>query len=284
MHRKKLLTIGLMFVFLMMTGCIDRKSATVEETVAEDSLAADSVATDTIVDLVEVPQSKAIDELFDDFFFNFAGNRRMQMSRIAFPLSVEKNGNVAKLQRRQWKYSHFFMGDGFYMMLLDNSAGDSLSKSYNLTRASVEKIYLLEDRMKEYDFQRSETGEWQLVKIAHKELSEHPCAEFLRFYERFARDTTFQMASLNDFVVMTAPDADEESETGEITGSIMPEQWPAFKPVIIPQGVIYCVNYGQRFEDENQKVVVVRGIANGLNIQLMFERKGDAWKLMKFQV
>jgi len=273
-----------MLVFLVMAGCIDRKSAADVESVEEDSLASDSVASDTIVDLVEVPQSKAIDELFDDFFFNFAGNRRMQMSRIAFPLPVEKNGTTANMQRRQWKYSHFFMGDGYYMMLLDNTAEDSLSKSYQLTQASVEKIYLTEDLMKEYDFKRSETGEWQLVKIAHKELSEHPCAEFLRFYERFARDTTFQMQSLNEFVVMTAPDADEESESGEVTGSIMPEQWPTFKPVLIPKGVIYCVNYGQHLDHENEKVVVIRGIANGLNIQMMFERKDDAWKLVKFQI
>ena len=89
------------------------------------------------------------------------------------------------------------------------------------------------------------------------------------------------MRSLDEFVVMTAPDSDDE-EFNEVTGSIMPEQWPTFKPVVIPHGVVYLVNYGQHYSSENQKVLIVRGIANGLNIEMTFQRKDNAWKLVKF--
>ena len=285
MFKQSSLLLGLMLLGLLAIGCTDRRAAASDEEAQTDSLAGDSLATDTIADLVEdAPLPKAVDELFDDFFFNFAGNRRMQMSRIAFPLAVVKGGQTAKLQRGQWRYSHFFMAEGFYMLLFDDIRQDSLSKSYGLRKASVEKLYLREDLMKEYDFRRDEGGQWQLVRIEHKPLGEHPCADFLHFYERFASDTAFQVRSLDEFVVMTAPDSDDEEDSGEVTGSIMPEQWPSFKPEIIPQGIVYCVNYGQHYSNDRQKVVVVRGVANGLSIEMTFHRKSDGWKLVRFMV
>ena len=282
MYNRKLLLSIVLVLCMIGTSCTDRKSPADAESAEEDSLAADTLLADTVPDLVEeVPESKAVDELFDDFFFNFAGNRRMQMNRIVFPLPVHKEGGTAMLARRQWQYSHFFMGEGFYSVLLDNNQQDALSKSYVLTHASVEKLYLDEGRMKEYDFERGDGGEWRLTQVTHKPISDHPCASFLQFYQRFSADSAFQVRSLDEFVVMTAPDSDDE-EFNEVTGSIMPEQWPTFKPVVIPHGVVYLVNYGQQYSSENQKVLIVRGIANGLNIEMTFQRKDNAWKLVKF--
>lgn len=166
MYNRKLLLSIVLVLCMIGTSCTDRKSPADAESAEEDSLAADTLLADTVPDLVEeVPESKAVDELFDDFFFNFAGNRRMQMNRIVFPLPVHKEGGTAMLARRQWQYSHFFMGEGFYSVLLDNNQQDSLSKSYVLTHASVEKLYLDEGRMKEYDFERGDGGEWRLTQV-----------------------------------------------------------------------------------------------------------------------
>ncbi|MBR5698802.1 MAG: DUF4348 domain-containing protein [Prevotella sp.] len=282
MYNRKLLLSVLLLLCLLGTGCTDRKSPAGEESAEEDSLAADTLLADTVADLVEeVPETKAVDELFDDFFFNFAGNRRMQMSRIVFPLPIHKDGGTTMLARRQWQYSHFFMGEGFYTILLDNSEQDSLSKNYGLTHASVEKLYLDEGRMKEYSFVRGEEGEWRLTEVSHKPLADHPCASFLQFYQRFSADSAYQVRSLDEFVVMTAPDSDDE-DFNEVTGSIMPEQWPTFKPEVIPRGVVYCVNYGQHYSSDKQKVLVVRGVANGLMIEMTFQRKDNDWKLVRF--
>lgn len=245
----------------------------------------DSVAVDSVADIVEdAPLSKAVDELFDDFFFNFAGNRRMQMSRIAFPLTVDDHGETTQMEGRDWHYTHFFMGEGFYTILLDNVEQDSLSKSYSLQHASVEKLFLNDGRMERYDFDRKTEGEWFLTKLERGKWSEnHPCASFLEFYQQFSSDTTFQVKSLDDFVVMTAPDSEDE-EFNDLTGSIMPDQWSAFKPEVIPSGVVYCVNYGQHYSDASRKVLIVRGVANGLSIEMDFRRKGDNWKLVGFKV
>ena len=270
----------LVLTAFMTNSCTGGKSPSAEEEAETDSLAADSLAQDTVVDLVaEVPQSKAVDELFDDFFFNFAGNKRMQMSRIQFPLPVHANGHTSKLERRQWQRSYFFMNDGYYTILFDDVAQDSLSKDTTVNRARVERLDFGTGQMRQYVFQRLR-GEWFLTSITRSTIDEHPCASFLGFYKHFATDEEFQMESLGSFVLMTAPDSDDDFT--EVTGSISPEQWPAFKPDIIPNGVVYFVDYGQRCTNSDQKVMIVRGVANGLNIEMIFHRKEHAWKLIKF--
>lgn len=261
-------------------SCTDRKAPATVEEVEADTLVTDSLPADTIADIVEdAPLPKAIDEYFDDFFFNFAGNRHMQMSRIQFPLPVENEGGTATLERRQWKYSHFFMSEGYYTLLLDNEQQDSLSKSSLLTHVVVEKFHMHENLVKQYLFDQIE-GEWRLTSVVHSRLSDHPCGSFLHFYQHFATDTAFQAQSLDGFVLMTVPDSDEEFS--EVTGAITPEQWPFFKPALMPEGVFYSVDYGQANTDENQKVLIVRGVANGLNTSMTFKRKNEHWKLVKF--
>ena len=85
---------------------------------------------------------------------------------------------------------------------------------------------------------------------------------------------------MNDLVEFTSPDPDDDFSTQ--TGSIIPDQWPSFKPGLIPSGVIYNILYGQKYTESNQKIFVIRGIANGMEEELVFRKRGGAWKLMKF--
>ena len=88
---------------------------------AVDSLAQDSLSTDSLDDdfsHVQVP--KAADELFDDFIFNFAGNKKLQLERIVFPLKVVEHGRHSSIHRDKWKMEYFFMRQGYYTLLFDN--------------------------------------------------------------------------------------------------------------------------------------------------------------------
>ena len=282
MNTKKLSLILMLLVLagFMTNSCTGGKSSSTDDDLDNDSLSTDSLERDSVVDLVEdAPLSKAVDELFDDFFFNFAGNQRTQMSRIQFPLPVHANGHTTMLERRQWKRSYFFMSDGYYVVLLDDIDDDALSKDTTVNKAYVERLDFDSGKVKRYDFQRLR-GEWRLTAITHNTLENHANASFFQFYKHFATDEDFQVESLGSFVLMTAPDSDEEFT--EVTGSISPEQWPAFKPELIPSGVVYFVNYGQHDTSETQKVFIVRGVANGLNIEMDFQRKDGQWKLLKF--
>ena len=260
-------------------GCSDKKP------VMADSVLADSVADSIVADTLEAileeqPMPKAADELFDDFFFNFAGNRKLQVKRILFPLAVVRNGKQEKpIEKKDWQMDHFFMRQEYYTLILDNRKQLDLVKDTSVSRVSVEKIYLRDKTVKQYFFDRK-GGLWMLTAIHYKPISENQNASFLTFYDRFSSDSTFQIASMNDMVTFTAPDPDDDFKS--ITGEIVPEQWPMFKPAIIPAGVIYNILYGQKYTEGTQKILMVRGIANGLEMGMTFRRKGGAWKLVKF--
>ena len=81
----------LICILMMPTGCTDKKPKPVD-TLAADSLIADTTGSDSTQDIIEAtPMPKAADELFDDFVFNFAANRKLQRKRIVFPLKVCRN-------------------------------------------------------------------------------------------------------------------------------------------------------------------------------------------------
>lgn len=255
-------------------GCDNRKSA------ADDglSLVEDS---DSIAGADEqAVMPKGADELFDDFFFNFAGNKRLQFQRIQFPLPVYKNGEkVRQIAKNQWEMEYFFMQDGYYTLIFDNAEQMEIVNDTSVVHVVLEKIFLDEKNVKQYVFDNVE-GEWMMTAIHTNEMYQNKNASFLDFYQKFATDSAFQAQSINEFVTFTAPDPDDDFST--ITGTITPEQWPMFKPGLIPEGVIYNVIYGQQYASDNQKFFVVRGVANGLEIEMTFRKKGLNWKLVKF--
>lgn len=78
-------------------GCTDKKPAPAIDSALSDSVIADTQAMDSTEQLIEeTPVPKAADELFDDFVFNFAANRKLQKSRIVFPLPVYHGKKLTK--------------------------------------------------------------------------------------------------------------------------------------------------------------------------------------------
>ena len=109
-------TLAFVFIFdvitacITTTGCTDKKASPTDSTTI-DSMQKDSTSADTMEALmIEQPMPKAADELFDDFFFNFAANRKLQRKRIHFPLPVYTDGKVIKtIAKNEWKIDNFFM-------------------------------------------------------------------------------------------------------------------------------------------------------------------------------
>lgn len=105
--RKGFLFVVITIVTMMLTttGCADKKASGADSTMTDST---DTTAADTLEQLItEQPMPKAADELFDDFIFNFAANKKLQMKRIKFPLKVV-NGKTEKLLERgngRWNIS-----------------------------------------------------------------------------------------------------------------------------------------------------------------------------------
>lgn len=267
----------LMMVGFSTSGCSDKKPTT--DSVAVDTLGADTVARDSSDELIaETPMPKAADELFDDFVFNFAANRKLQFNRIHFPLPVYRDGKItAKLEKKQWSMEHFFMRQDYYTLIFDNAKQMELVKDTTIDHVVVEKVYLKSGSVKQYLFNRI-NGQWMMTSINYKPMYQNLNASFLKFYRQFATDMAFQYRHLHNPVMFTGPDPDDDFST--MTGEIAPETWPAFAPQL-PGNMIYNILYGQKYAESTQKIFVMRGIANGLELELTFRKQGGKWMLTK---
>ena len=263
-------------------GCSDKKPAQVHDSTSVDSVIADTQAVDSTEKLIEeTPMPKAADELFDDFVFNFAANRKLQMKRVHFPLPVYHNDKLVKsIGKRAWKMEHFFMHQDYYTLIFDNQKQMNLVKDTAIDHVVIEKVFYAKKKVQQFLFNRI-NGEWMMTSINYKPMYTNMNASFLKFYGKFATDSAFQAEHLHNPVKFVGPDPDDDFST--MSGDIEPETWPAFAPQL-PHGMIYNIIYGQKYAESNLKIFVIRGIANGMETILTFKRVHGKWMLTKLNM
>ena len=264
---------------LIMFSCTGNKSNQTEE-VPADSVA-DSIDT-TDVDsmellITETPMPRAADAMFDDFLFNFLANKKLQKERVIFPLRVTENGTITKIEKDDWQMEHLFMRQGYYTLLFNSDKQMQLMKDTAVSEAVVEKILLAKNQIKNYFFQRIK-GAWLLREIKVTPIRSDANASFLAFYQRFVNDTAFQVKSISETVDFVGPDPDDDFNMME--GVITPDTWEAFAPTL-PHKTLYNIIYGKPQEEGNQKIYLLRGVANGLEMELRFKKEGGRWMLKK---
>lgn len=258
------------------SGCTEKKNvrANVDSIPKQDS----EMVVDTMDQIIaETPMPKAADELFDDFFFNFAANKKLQKERILFPLKIVNGKDTTYLSKSNWKMNNFFMHQDFYTLIFDNQKQKNLVKDTTIENVVVERINLPKHTIKQYVFKRLR-GQWMMTEQVNTNLRNSKNASFLKFYQKFVNDTTFQVNSINDVLDFSGPNPDDDF--GTMTGILAPEQWLSFAPEL-PNTIIYNILYGQKYSESNQKIFVIRGIANGIETELTFRRVSGKWKLMK---
>ena len=261
-----------------MFSCKGNKTDGTEAVTNDSDSVRDTVAVDTMEQLIEAtPMPKAADELFDDFFFNFASNRKLQLRRISFPLVVEKAGKNDTIDKAQWKTDRFFMRQGYYTLIFDSRRQMNVVKDTTVSHVVVEKIFFNIKTVKQYVFDRV-NGLWTMNAISYKPIHENRNASFLKFYEKFSTDSTFQAESVCDPVHFSGPDPDDDFS--QMEGLLTPDTWPAFAPEL-PRDMIYNIIYGNSPAQGEQKIFVIRGIANGLEMELTFKKAEGKWMLTK---
>lgn len=260
------------------TGCTDTKTSSVDS-LGVDSLLTDSLGTDSMEALIEdEPMPKAADELFDDFIFNFAANRRLQSERTDYPVSLDTYGKVSKVEKGKWGMEHFFMRQGYYTLLFNSPHQLDVVKDTAIGCVYVEKISFAKNQVKRWLFNRV-LGLWKMQGVKVMPLAKHEDAQFLKFYSHFASDSTYQSVSIAESVSFSGPDP--EDDFSRMNGELMAEQVPMFMPWL-PTGTLYNIHYGiEPYKASNTRVFVIRGIANGMESELTFERKRNGWMLTK---
>ena len=230
-----------------------------------------------IDETVDIPMPKAADELFDDFFYNFAASKKLQLERILFPLTLVEDGKTAKIDRKAWKMEYFFMRQGYYTLLFDNERQMDIVKDTAVSHAVVEKIFFDTQTIRQYVFDRIR-GTWMLTSLHLVPISDSSNATFLEFFHRFATDKEFQAESLGTSVKFMGPDPDDDFAMME--GEITADTWEAFAPEL-PKKMIYNIVYGHPRKEGNSMIFLLRGIANGQELQMTFRRADGNWRLTK---
>lgn len=266
---------GLLLVFSCTGNRAGQGGEMPNDSVADST---DTMETDTMELLItQTPMPRAADAMFDDFLFNFLANKRLQKERIVFPLRIFEGDKVEQMEERQWQMEHLFMRQGYYTLLFNDEQQMALMKDTAVSEAIVEKILLKKNQVKDYMFRRIR-GAWMLCEVRVNPVDQNINASFLKFYQRFASDSAFQVKSLNETVQFVGPDPDDDFNMME--GVITADTWEAFAPKL-PAKSIYNVIYGKPQKEGNDKIFLLRGVANGLEVELRFKRAGDKWLLMK---
>jgi hypothetical protein len=260
------------------TGCTDKKT-TSDVSVSVDTMLTDTLGTDSMEALIEdEPMPKAADELFDDFIFNFAANRRLQSERTDYPVNVDTYGKLSKVEKSKWGMEHFFMRQGYYTLVFNSASQLDVVKDTAISSVYVEKISFAKRKVTRWQFNRV-LGLWKMQGVRIMALTKHEDASFLRFYNNFVTNPDIQSVSIAESVSFSGPDP--EDDFSRMTGELMAEQVPAFLPWL-PSGTLYNIHYGdQPYKPSNTRIFVVRGIANGMESELTFQKKSGGWMLTK---
>lgn len=263
------------------TGCTNKK-ADATDSVVVDSVAEDSIVPlDTMESIVEsTPVPKAADELFDDFFFNFINNRKLQKARIATPLRITEGSQTRLVSPSQWQMERFFKDQGYYTLIFDNERQMNLVKDTTVSAVTVEKILLQEGRVEQFLFARKD-GQWLLNEKKTVGLDDSNNASFLSFLQSFFAHPE-DSKNVRNPLQYYGPDP-EGDESKYVTMHIPAESWAEYLPEI-PDEQIYNILYGQQNGKGSEKIFLFKGIANGLETQLKFHNTGGEWKLVSISL
>lgn len=272
-----LIIISLMAMMMFWTTRCTQKSETSADSLV-DSMEVDTMPKDTLEALIEeTPMPKAADELFDDFLFNFAANKKLQFERVDFPLQVERYGKQSTIEKQAWRMEHFFMRQGFFTLVVNNMKDAEESKDNTVDHVVIEKIFLTKNHVQQYVFNRVD-GLWMLQQMRSEAMTSNKNGDFYSFYGKFVSDSTFCQNSLAEEVDFYGPDPDDDFS--HIEGSIMPEQWSMFAPEL-PKDIIYNIIYGEPKTNASQRILIIRGISNGFETILTFKKTPHGYQLVK---
>lgn len=262
---------------LMLCACRGEKTETAEaETVPADSVP-DSLATDSLsADTAEPPV--AADGLFDDFMYNFMRNRKFQKKRIKFPLENLVDGKNKPIAEGAWKFDPVYVREEVYTMLFDDEKSVTSEKDTSVHHVIVEWVYLDKGRVKQYHFFK-EKGQWRLFRLDTHNIGRNANRDFFEFYKRFSTDPDFQMAHIANPFEFKTYDSDNFQA---IDGVLDVAQWPDFKPDM-PSGRITNINYGQRYSNNGQRVLVITSPSAGMSCTLSFRKHRGVWALVRME-
>lgn len=250
-----------------------------DEEAEEDSL--EAFMGDTLHLFEEDAPPVSVDELFVDFFYSFADDARFQNQRISFPLSCKDGNEEMKLTRDDWMAYNRFTTQNIYSVIYEREHDLELQKDTTVSSVGVEWIYLQEDYVEKFNFNRI-NGKWTLTDIEKELCSNLPNSSFLEFYAHFVSDSTFQRSSLATPVKLVLTSDEDENEVTE--KHLSADDWFNMRHDLpLSSESLVNIDYGQACISQNRKTLLMEGVSNGLQMKLKFDKRSDGWKLIEIE-
>lgn len=221
-----------------------------------------------------------VDELFDDFLYNYIHDKEMRHKRTKFPLKEHlSDGSMRTVREDMWHEVFDFMDKEYTTTIYNNEQEKSITEDTSLTQASLERIDLVKHVVTSYDFVK-EDGKWILSSVRNLNFKESDLSDFLSFYSRFAQDTAFRSKSLARSIRISM--LDPEDDTQMIEGFITRDQWITVDGGI-PEGIITNIRYGQRYKRARNILMEKIGMGNGMSETFFFSKNGRKWEMVGYE-
>ena len=221
-----------------------------------------------------------VDELFDDFLYNYIHDKELRHKRTKFPLKEHlSDGSMRTVREDMWHEVFDFMDKEYTTTIYNNEQEKSITEDTSLTQASLERIDLVKHVVTSYDFVK-EDGKWILSSVRNLNFKESDLSDFLSFYSRFAQDTAFRSKSLARSIRISM--LDPEDDTQMIEGFITRDQWITVDGGI-PEGIITNIRYGQRYKRARNILMEKIGMGNGMSETFFFSKNGRKWEMVGYE-
>lgn len=237
------------------------------------------VAVSSLTDAADDEWRANVDSSFYDFIYLFRADSAFQRSRTTFPLTVDDLGRRGAVETGEWVFDSLLASNVCYTVF--NDSEESLDDGFDMRagQLTLREAYAGKGIVTNYHFARH-GGRWMLDSIAVDNPGDGE-ADFLRFYERFANDTVFQMSHVSSQLGFVTYDSGDEMSL--IDATISREQWRTFRPDLsarVISGFDCTVSHG----GSRQMIVTIVRIDTGYNVRLYFHRTArHGWMLVKYE-
>ncbi len=273
------------YLVLFITGftlyaCVNGGQTSSDEDSGESKDSANAEV-DTLHLFEEVAPPVAADELFIDFFFNFASDSKYQNQRIKFPLKMKDKDVNLNVTREDWHRFNRFKAQEFFSVIYERESDLELQNDTSVSEVAIQWIDLKDEYIEQFNFRRV-SGKWTLMGLEKEDMKSSPNGSFLKFYAQFVTDSAYQRESIVSPLRFVTPseDAGEPTQTEELT---VDDWFEMQSDLPVTSSVIANIDYGQACISQNRKTILMEGVSNGLCVKLKFDRVGSQWRLYEIE-
>lgn len=279
MTKELFICLGFLLLISCSEGRTDKTTTTADTVISGNK--ENILVSDSELRAEESRYSNQVDELFDDFLYNYIHDNDLRQQRTIFPLSeLYADGTQKLTEQAQWTENFDFMTGEYSTNFYSSEQDKALNEQTDLNVASLEKIDLDNRDVAVFNFMRI-NGKWQLRDIRHATFEESDMGNFLNFYYRFVSDPQTQSNSLASRIHVSMMDPDDDSQT--IDGFITRDQWTSLSGTF-PQGIITNIRYGQQFTNTHTILLEKVSMGDGMSETFTFSKTpGREWKLVGYE-